>query len=279
MPCPSAAISSKRAKKSQSIIVPDIAEMLPGGVSSESGIGASSSETDTDYESSCPKFTFTTDLSDDLPEKSIISDFLHSSPDTFGSGYFSSPMETSMFLDLETGANLDMLMSVEEHRLLTQDERTELYNLIDNSMHQTHGSSGFYMKESYFDPLLPINRQVTPAKLGVQGHKMSESTYDPEPSMDYLDIRKWLSEEIDVSEVGLDTYERHAFRNEFDPNFGFSDILSSLDAGTYGTINEPAAHLPMRNQYSLEKSIDTDPMKSEVCTIFRLHHLSFQIPI
>ena len=280
LPRPSNTISSKRIKKSLSINVPDFAGMLPGGVSSDSGIGASSSGTDTDWESTCPKFTITADLSDDLPEKSnTISDFLQSSPDTFGSEYFSPPMETSTFLDMETtvtcGTNLDMLMTMEEHRLLTQDERTELYNLIDNSMPQVHGideSSGtynFYMNgrsHSYFDPLLLVNHQVKPAKLGVQGNKMTKSTYDSEPSMDYVDVRKWLSEEIDLTDIGLDTHERHAFRNEFDPNFGFSDILSSLDAGSYGAINGSAAHLPMHvpNQYSVKKSIDIDPINGEV---------------
>ena len=254
-------------------------EMLPGG---ESGIWPSSSGTDTDCESTCPKFTITTDLSDDLPEKSnTISDFLQSSPDTFGSEYFSSSMETS-FLDMENaavcGGNLDMLMTVEEHRPLTQDERTELYNLIDNSMPQARGieeSSGisnFYMCERshfYSDPLLSVNHQVRPEELGVQENKMSKSTYDSEPSMDYLDVRKWLSEEIDLSNVSFDIHDRHAFRNEFDPSFGFSDILS-FDAGSYGAISGSATHLPMhvQNQYSVEKSVDIDPI-NEVRIIFR----------
>jgi hypothetical protein len=294
LPPASVIISSKRIKKSPSI---DFIEKTPGGVFSESGIEASSfassSGTDTDdHECTSPKFTINTELSDSLPEKSnTISDFLQSSPDTYGSEYFSSPIETSTFPDLETaacGANLDMLMTVEEHRLLTQDERTELYNLIDNSMPQTYGieeSSGtynFYMNErshSYFEPLLPTNRQVRPAKLGFQGNKMSKSPC--EPSMDYLDVRKWLSEENDPSDVGLeslDTHGRHAFRNEFDASFGFSDILSSLD-DTYGTINESTAHLHTRvqNQYSLETSIDIDPVNNEVCTILCLDHLLFQI--
>jgi hypothetical protein len=274
----SPAISSKRIKKSPSINVSDVIEMLPGGVSSESGIEASSSGTDTDFESACPKFTITTELSDDLPEKSnTISDFLHSSPDTFGSEYFSSPMETSTFLHLDTAAcsaNLDLLMTVEEHRLLTQDERTELYNLIDNSMPQAYGieeSSGtynFYMNErshSYFDPLHPINPQVRLAKLGAQGNKMSKSPHDSEPSMDYMDVRKWLSEEIDFSDIGLDTHGRHTFRNEFDLSLGSSEILSSLD-DNYGTFVESAAHLRMR-EHSSETSIDIDVINNEVCTI------------
>ena len=273
----SSAISSKRIKKSPSTDEPF--EVLPGGISSESGIEPSSSGTDTDFESICPKFTITTELSDDLPEKSnTVSDFLQSSSDTFGSEYFSSPMETSAFLDLETaacGANLDMLMTVEEHRLLNQDERTALYNLIDNSMPHAHGieeSSGtydFYMNEqSYFDPLLPINRPVRLAKLGVQ--EMSES------SMDYGDVRNWLSEEIDLFDVGLDG--RHAFRNEFDPSVGFSDILYSLD-DTCGTINESTAHLHMRvqSQYSSERSIDIDAINNEVCTILCFDYLFSQI--
>ena len=277
--------SASVIKKSPSIDVP--IKTLPG-VFSESRIEASSSGTDTDDRECSPKFTITTELSDGLPEKSnTISDFLQSSPDTCGSEYYSSPIETSTFLDLETGAcgaNLDMLMTVEEHRLLTQEERTELYNLIDNSMPQAYGieeSSGtynFYMNERshpYFDPLFPINRQVRPAKLGFEGNKMSKSTY--EPSMDYLDVRKWLPEEIDPSDVGLDTYGRHTFRNEFDPSFGFNDILSSLD-DTYDTINESAAHLHTHVQkYSLETSIDIDPVNNEVCTVLCLDHLLLQI--
>ena len=282
-------ISSKRIKKSPSIDLP--IETLPGGISSESRIEASSSGTDTDdHDCTSPKFTIAAEFSDGISEKSnIISDFLQSSSDTYGSEYFSSPIEASAFPDLETaacGANLDMLMTVEEHRLLTQEERTELYNLIDNSMPQAYGieeSSGthnFYMNErshSYFDPLLLTNRQVRPAKLGSQGNKMSKSTY--EPSMDYLDVQKWLSEELDPSDVGLeslDTHGRHAFRNEFDASFGFSDILSSLD-DTYGTINESTAHLHTRvqNQYSLETSIDIDPVNNEVCTILCLDDLLF----
>jgi len=285
LPPTSVIISSKRIKKSPSIDVP--IETLPGVVFSESGIEASSSGTDTDdLDCTSPKFTITTELSDGLPEKSnTISDFLQSSLDTYGSDYFSSP---STFPDLETaacGTNLDLLMTVEEHRLLTQEERTELYNLIDNSMPQAYGTEAsgtynFYMDErshSYLNPLLPTNLQVRPAKLGSQGNKMSISTYDP--SMDYLDVRKWLSEEIDPSDVGLeslDTHGRHAFRNEFDASFGFSDILSTLD-DTYGTINESTAHLHTRvqNQYSLETSIDIDPVNNEVCTILCLDHLLF----
>lgn len=286
-------ISSKRIKKTPSPSVNVPIKTLPGEISSESGIDASSSGTDTDdREYTCPNFTIATELSDGLPGKSnTISDFLQSSSDTFGSEFFSSPIETSTFPDLETsacGANLDMLMTVEEHRLLTQEERTELYNLIDNSMPQAYGieeSSGtynFYMNErshSYFDPLLPTNRPVRPAKLGFRGNKMSKSsTY--EPSMDYLDVQKWLSEEFDPSDVGLeslDTHGRHAFRNEFDASFGFSDILSSLN-DTYG-IDESTAHLHTRvqNQYSLETSIDIDPVNNEVCTILCLDHLLFQI--
>ena len=292
LPPTSVIISSKRIKKSPSPSVDVPIETLPGGASPES-IDALSSETDTDdREYTCPKFTIATELSDGLLEKSnTISDFLQSSPDTYGSEYFSSPIEASTFPDLETaacGANLDMLMTVEEHRLLTQEERTELYNLIDNSMPQAYGieeSSGtynFYMNEqshSYFDPLLPTNR---PAKLGLQGNKMSKSsTY--EPSMDYLDVQKWLSEEFDPSDVGLeslDTHGRHAFRNEFDASFGFGDILSSLN-DTYG-INESAAHLHTRvqNQYSLETSIDINSVNnSEVSTILCLDHPVFQIDI
>jgi hypothetical protein len=149
---PVSLISSKRIKKLPSTSVDLSIETLPGGVCSESGIDASSSGTDTDdREYTCPKFTIATEHSDGLPEKSnTISDFLQSSPDTFGGEFFSSPIETSTFPDLETsacGANLDMLMTVEEHRLLTQEERTELYNLIDNSMPQAYGieaSSGAY---------------------------------------------------------------------------------------------------------------------------------------
>ena len=286
---PASLISSKRIKKSPSMSVDVPIGTLPGGVSSESGIDASSSGTDTDdREYTCPKFTIATEVSDDLSGKSdTISDFLQSSsPDTLESDFFSSPIETSTFPDLETaacGANLDMLMTVEEHRLLTQEERTELYNLIDNSMPQAYGieeSSGtynFYMNEqshSYLDPLFPTNRQVRPAKLGFRGNKMSKSsTY--EPSLDYLDVQKWLSEEFDPSDVGFDT-NGHAFRNEFDASFGFSDILSSLN-DTYG-INESTAHLHTRVQnQSLETSIDIDPINNEVCTILCLDHLSFQI--
>ena len=285
-------VSSKRIKKSPSPIVDLPIETLLGGVSSESGIDASSSGTDTDdREYACPKFTITTELSDSLPEKgNTISDFLQSSPDTFGSEFFSSPIETSTFPDLETsacGANLDMLMTVEEHRLLTQEERTELYNLIDNSMPQAYGieepsgTFNVYMNERsdpYFDPLLPTS-QVRPAKLGFRGNKMSKSsTY--EPSMDYLDVQKWLSEEFDPSDVGLeslDTHGRHAFRNEFDASFGFGDILSSLN-DTYG-ISESTAHLHTRvqNQYSLETSINIDPINNEVCTILCLDRLLFLI--
>ena len=286
---PASLISSKRIKKSPSPSVNVSIETLPGGVSYESGIDASSSGTDSD-EYTCPKFTITTELSDGLPEKSnTISDFLQSSPDTFGSEFFSSPIETSTFPDLETsacGANVDMLMTVEEHRPLTQEERTELYNLIDNSMPQAYGieeSSGtynFYMNErshSYFDPLLPTNRQVRTAKLGFRGNKMSKSpTY--EPSTDYLDVQKWLSEEFDPSDVGLESFDshgRHAFRNEFEASFGFNDILSSLN-DTYG-INESTAHLHTRvqNQYSLETSIDIDPVNNEVCSILLLDHQFF----
>jgi antiviral helicase SKI2 len=290
LPRPSATISSKRIKRSPSINLPDALEMLPGGVPSESALEASSSGTHAEDELTYPKFTVTTELSDDLPEKgNTISDFLQSSSDTFGSEYFSSPTETSTFPDLETaacGANLDMLMTIEEHRLLTQDERTELYNLIDNSMPQAHGieeSSGtynFYMNErshSCFDPLFPINRQVSPAKLGVQGHEILKSPYDSESSMDYVDVRKWLSEEIDLSDIGLGTHGRYSFRNEFDPSLGVSDILSSLD-GTCDTISGSAArlHMHVQNQYPLQTSIDIHAI-NEVCSLLYLDHPPFQI--
>ena len=287
LPRPSATVLSKRIKESPSINIPDAIEMLPG-VSSESGLEASSSGADTDHESICPEFTITTELSDDLDEKSnTISDFLQSSPDTLGSEYFSSPMDTSTFLDLETAAcdaNSDMLMTIEEHHLLTHHERTELYNLIDNSIPQaTEESSGTYnfytnkRSHSDFGPLLPVNRQVRPVKLLVQENKMSQSPYESEASMDYVDVRKWLSEEIDLSDAGLDTHGRHAFRNEFDPNLSFGDILSSFD-GTDGTIGSAAhLHMHVQNQYSLETSVDIDPIDNEVCTIHCLDHLPLLI--
>ena len=179
-------------------------------------------------------------------------------------------------------------MTVEEHRLLTQDERTELYNLIDNSMPQAQGikesfgTYNFYMDERshfYSDPLLSIDCRTRLTKLGVQGNKMSTSTYESEPSMDYLDVQKWLSEEIDTSDIGLDIHEHQAFRNELDPGIGFSEILSSFDIGTNDTIRGSAAHLPIivENQYPMEKSIDIDPINSDVGTLLHLDCLSFQI--
>ncbi|KAF8963923.1 hypothetical protein BDZ97DRAFT_1919453 [Flammula alnicola] len=212
-------------------------------------ITTSSSGTDTDWESTstCPQFTLPNDSSDDnIDETSVLSDFLHS-PDDFVAGYFDSPSVHAQqsFLDSESGTacdpGLDSLISFDDHRLLTQDERTELYDLINNNIPRARGleehagTYNNYMNErswSYFDRLLPVTRHGRSWKVGVHANNSSTATCDSPMSVDIPDLRKWLSDDLDLYQLAMNVPEYNPIRDSLEENFALADISTGTSGGS-----------------------------------------------
>lgn len=100
----------------------------------------------------------------------------------------------SIDLPLNRG-ELDSIMSVDEHRPLTQEERIEFYNLIDksisppNGVEECSGTYSAYMKErsrSYFDRLFSKRMQ------GLY-HLNMENRQQETSSEEASNFREWLS--------------------------------------------------------------------------------------
>ncbi|KDR85614.1 hypothetical protein GALMADRAFT_150039 [Galerina marginata CBS 339.88] len=234
-----------------------------GEISSETeaGMMTSSSGTDTDWESAAPwpQFSLPSDTSDDnRGETSPMSTFLPS-PDDLAL-YFDSPVELHYpFLDVGNGAiGLDSFVAVDDHHLLTENERTGIYNLISNNIPEAlEGSAGTYtayMNErshSYFDHLLPVSRHSRPWQFGTVD---KTSTSDSQTTTDLPDLQRWLSDELVLCQP-MYAREYSPICDGFDRNDELSGI-ASVDG--YGT-NEETHYtglppLPSQNQ-SLKANI------------------------
>jgi len=224
-----------------------VAKSFSGDGLSESGPWTSSSGTDTDWEPTlnCPQFTLPNDSSDDTTEScGVGSDFLRS-PDEFVVGYFDSPLqpevEEPLLIEGITACDggLESFMSVDEHRLLTEEERTELYNLINNNIpcaggvEESAGTYNTYMSEkmrSYFDRLLPVSRHARTLRAGTQAHKPSTSTIacnSPAP-VEFPELRKWLSDDVDLYQPVMNTYKLNPASDDLEANLGHDDMPNTL---------------------------------------------------
>ena len=199
-----------------------------------------SSGTDTDWEPTptFPEFSLPNDSSDDTTEScGVGSDFLRS-PDELVVGYFDSPLQPEaeeLLLDIEgvTTCGLESFMSVDEHRLLTEDERTELYNLINNNIPcasragESAGTYNTYMNEktrSYFDRLLPVSRHSRTSRVGTPAHKPSTITCHSPAVVELPELRKWLSDDVDLYQPVMNTHKFNAASDPLEANLGLGDI-------------------------------------------------------
>lgn len=242
---PSSRVSNVMKTLPESIFL--VAKSFSGDGLSESGPWTSSSGTDTDWEPTlnCPQFTLPNDSSDDTTEScGVGSDFLRS-PDEFVVGYFDSPLqpevEEPLLIEGITACDggLESFMSVDEHRLLTEEERTELYNLINNNIpcaggvEESAGTYNTYMSEkmrSYFDRLLPVSRHARTLRAGTQAHKPSTSTIacnSPAP-VEFPELRKWLSDDVDLYQPVMNTYKLNPASDDLEANLGHDDMPNTL---------------------------------------------------
>ncbi|KAF5312166.1 hypothetical protein D9619_002722 [Psilocybe cf. subviscida] len=205
-------ISPKAAKVSRS---PEFFAPRPLSESpSETLLATSSSGTDTDWDTSStlPDLTYPSDFSDDTNEKTCDTlDYLNGADD-FVAGSFDSPPGISWdsFTDIESELTCNMSMelnpTVDEHYLFTPEERTELYDLINNNIPRTRGlgleSSGTYnnfmdaKSRSYFDYMLPLH-QLNPWKAAPQAYTPTAAC-DLPMAMDIPDMRAWLADDADL---------------------------------------------------------------------------------
>lgn len=182
---------------------------------SETLLATSSSGTDTDWDTSStlPELTYPSDFSDDTIEKTCDAPDYLNGPNEFVAGYFDSPPGVSWasFADIEGELACDMSMesnlTVDEHHLLTPEERTELYNLINNNIPRTRGleleSVGTYnsymdtKSRSYFDYMLPLRQLNLPWKAAPQAYT-SGAACDLPMAMDFPDMQAWLADDADL---------------------------------------------------------------------------------
>lgn len=251
---PSSRVSKVMKKLPEPVFL--VAQSFSGDGFFESGPWTSSSGTDTDWEPTptCPQFTLPNDTSDDTTEScGISSDFLHS-PDEFVVGYFDSSLQPEVeepLLNIEgvttCDGGLESFMSVDEHRLLTEEERTELYNLINNNIpcaggvEESAGTYNTYMSEktrSYFDRLLPVSRHARTLRAGTRAHKPSTIVFNSPAGVEFPELRKWLSDDVDLYQPVMST---HKADDDLEVNFGHDDMPNGL-VGT-GDIPSGSVHL------------------------------------
>jgi hypothetical protein len=250
---PSSRVSKVKKTLPESMFL--VAQSFSGDVFSESGPWTASSGTDTDWEPTptCPQFTLPNDFSDDTTEEScgIGSDFLRS-PDEFVVGYFDSPLQPEVeesLLNIEGvttwDRGLESFMSVDEHRLLTEEERTELYNLINNNIpcaggvEESAGTYNNYMSEktrSYFDRLLPVSRHARTLRAGTHTHKPLTIPCNSPAAVEFPELRKWLSDDVDLYQPVMSTHKFNPANDDLEANLGHDDMPNAL----VGTSNLPS---------------------------------------
>ncbi|CAA7264770.1 unnamed protein product [Cyclocybe aegerita] len=216
---------------------PDTSSSLTSSAETSSDPGATtSSGTDTDWEtpSPCPQFTLPADSSDDTDNAGPFPDFLDS-PDDFVSRYGDSPENFQQpFLDAETTfceTSFDSFMMADEDSLLTEGGRTELYDLINNSISRGRPfqdssgsfnpftSDGFRSCSSY---RLPQSRQTRKVGMYATGAIISSDV----TSADYQDLRKWLSDEVDLYHPTLESHEYNPIRDSLEGGYDLLGLCS-----------------------------------------------------
>ncbi|KAJ3509694.1 hypothetical protein NLJ89_g5085 [Agrocybe chaxingu] len=211
--------------------------------SSDLGV-ATSSETDTEWEttSPCPQFTLPADSSDDSDNAGPFPDSLHS-PDDLVSRYGDSPeFFQQPFLDAETTfceTSFESFMMADEDSLLTEGGRTELYDLINNSISRgrpLRDSSGSFHPftgdgfRSSSSNRPPQSRQTRKVGMYAAGAILSSDV----TSADYQDLRKWLSDEVDLYHPSLESHEYNPVPDGLEDGYDLLGLCSGTIAGGPG---------------------------------------------
>lgn len=205
----------------KSKVVPIKPETLPPSSLDETR--TASPVVDEKRDSPCPEFTLPCDLSDSATSEDMPFDFEAISP--FEPEVYSSTgceMLTNEFLPTYD-SEVDRLMAVDEHRPLTQEERTGLYNLINGALPgsintgESAGTYSAYMKarsHRLIDRRLGTNRATTfPHDLKSTRPETTDFYANvPEIKLEHIDVDCWVS-----ADVGY-------IAQEFDPA-EFSQIL------------------------------------------------------
>lgn len=177
----------------------------------ETMLGASSSGTDTDWETSMsfPELSLSCGVSDDSAQCLTSGDITVA--DDFVAGYFDSHEQAQLpFFDIETIIPIDAdpcAPGDKDKDALTEAERTELYNLIDTNiplaLEQSVGTYQSFMAErsqSYFDHLLPVLRRPRASRLVTNVATTTVAT-EPAPSAEVPDIRNWFWDDLDSNKT------------------------------------------------------------------------------
>ena len=174
-------------------------------------------------DSPCPEFTLPCDLSDSATSEDMTFDFEPFSP--FEPEVYSltgCEMLTNEFLPTYD-SEVDRLMAVDEHRPLTQEERTGLYDLINGALPgsinigESDSTYGAYMKarsHRSIDRPLGTNR-ATAFPHNLKSTRPATTDFYanvPEIKLEHIDVDCWMS--TDVGHIA----------QEFDPA-EFSQIL------------------------------------------------------
>jgi hypothetical protein len=230
---------SKFMRRSNSVLSKLIKKPRNGGRSSlgdfsgetlsESISGISSSGTDTDWElaSISPQFTLPCDSSDESAGKSTLLEFLPSAND-FLAGFFESPNELQQpFLGMETFTppqDLEPFFPVEQERLLTKFERSEMYDLISSGISWSNGSDWFSDSSSPFDSSgfqtsldLRMQNHTNTATSGLQAGKTCINSVEDAHS----DGQAWLPGDLDLCQTILDIHGSNSSRNDSHDSLGY----------------------------------------------------------
>lgn len=205
--------------------------------------------------SPCPEFTMDGKFSDPSSLGDTC-DSIYDQPFEYLRGLDETISDFSLELPFENSV-LDPLAAVEEHRPLTEMERTELYNLINNSIgspegiQESRGTYCAYMKERsrlYYDRLFFRTSYRAIVHRAHHGSLRSST----KPMEDEVDFRKWLSGPIHEAShldthVELDSSRQAPFlllakrESEFEPGpSGLLDASGLLSPSqNYSLLEEP----------------------------------------
>ena len=178
----------------------------------------------------------------DTKDASNMLDFLPS-PDDFVAGYLESTSDDTQqsFMDMESNLtcdtlDLDIFMNAEEHRLLTQAERNELYDFIDTNIPragsfedpaQTYDN---YMNDQllpYFDCFPDTCNTNTRSDWKTGPPSIySSPAFDSPISVDVPDLRKWLADDVEVFHPVMDLHEYNPIRDSVEDSCAISEVTT-----------------------------------------------------
>jgi hypothetical protein len=217
-------------------------ETLPPSSSDESR--TASPVVDEQRDSPCPEFTLPCDLSDSATSEDMTFDFdafSPSEPEVYS--LTGCEMLTNEFL-LTCDSEVDRLMAVDEHRPLTQEERTGLYDLINGALPgyvnigESAGTYSAYMKAR--------SHRSIDRHLGTTAFPRNLKSTRPETTDFYANVP-----EIDVGWVSTDV---GYIAQEFDPA-EFSQILVE---SSYVCPELHSKELEARSSLIIHEALDTN---------------------